>query len=337
MMAQIKELNNDKIQFVNMIKKMLYNTAALGGSFDHLHDGHKDFILFAASISKSLIIGVTDQHMVLKKPFSELIQPTHVRKQAVLNFCNQHEIKAKLITLNDPFGPTIEENTIEAVICTTDTLPGANKINEIRNKLHLKELPIHVHQLKKDKEGIATISAERIRTGEIDRVGNVYASNFKTDLQLTETMREFFAKLHGTILTNPTEPQIKDAIKIVVGDSTLETFIQNNWNYTLGIFDKKRQRKEFASAVLDSLDTISVTNKAGWIQTEAVEVLRSYLENKNRKHIFVNGEEDLLAVIAILLLPLGSYVYYGQPKQGMVECVVSEKIKELFFEALTEE
>ncbi len=337
MMAQIKELNNDKILFTNMIKKTLYNTVALGGSFDHLHDGHKDFLLFAAEISKSLIIGITDQHMVLKKPYPELIQPTHVRKQAVLNFCNQNGIQAKLITLNDPFGPTIEENTIEAVVCTTDTLPGANKINEIRSKLHLKELPIHVHKLKKDKEEIATISAERIRAGEIDRAGNVYLSALREDLQLTEKMRGFFAKLHGNIFTTPTELQIKNAVKIVVGDSTLETFIKNDWHYNLGIFDKKRQRKEFESVILDSLTNIEkVNNTAGWIKTNAVQTLKDCIQNKNCKHILVDGEEDLLAVIAVLLLPLGSYVYYGQPNQGMVECVVSEKVKELFFEALTE-
>lgn len=320
-----------------MIKKTLYNTVALGGSFDHLHEGHKDFILFAAEISKSLIIGVTDQHMVLKKPYPDLIQPTHVRKQAVLNFCNQHEIKAKLITLNDPFGPTIEENTIEAVVCTTDTLPGANKINEIRAKLHIKELPIHVHQLKKDKEGIATISAERIRAGEIDRAGNVYASVLKTDLGLTERMRVFFAKIHGNLFTTPTESHIKSAKKIVVGDSTLETFIQNKWQYDLGIFDKKRQRKDFQSDILDTLKNIEkVSNSAGKIEARAVAVLKSCIQNNTCKHVLVDGEEDLLAVAAILLLPLGSYVYYGQPNQGMVECVVSEKVKELFFEALTE-
>ena len=337
MMAQKISLNNDKILHVSMIKKTLYNIVALGGSFDHLHDGHKDFILFAAEISKNLIIGVTDQQMVLKKPYPDLIQPTHVRKQAVLNFCNRHEIKAKLITLNNPFGPTIEENTIEAVICTTDTLPGANKINEIRSKLHIKELPIHVHKLKKDKEGTATISAERVRAGEIDRAGNVYTSIFKTDVELTEKMRSFFTKIHGNILVNPKEPQSKFAKRIVVGDSSLETFIKNNWQYDLGIFDKKRQRKDFQSDILDTLKNIEkVSNTAGKIEAQTVTILKSCIQNNSCKHVLVDGEEDLLAVAAILLLPLGSYVYYGQPNQGMVECVVSEKVKEHFFEALTE-
>ncbi len=327
-----------KYSLLNMIKKTLYNTVALGGSFDHLHEGHKAFLRFAAEISKSLIIGVTDQHMVLNKPFPELIQPTHVRKQAVLNYCNQQEIKAKLITLNDPFGPTIEENKIEAVVCTTDTLQGANKINEIRQKLHLKELPIHVHQLKKDVEGVATISAQRIRAGEIDRMGNIYASVLRLDVQLTEKMREFFTKIHGNIFITPTETHLKSTIKIVVGDSTLETFIQNNWHYNIGIFDKKRQRKVVTSKILDSLKNVTeVTNAAGFIQTEAIETLKKCIVNKNCKHILVSGEEDLLAVAAILLLPLGSYVYYGQPNQGMVECVISEKLKEVCFEALTQD
>lgn len=319
-----------------MIKRALYNTIALGGTFDHLHDGHKDFLLFASQLGRFLIIGVTDQHMTLQKPYAELIQPTHVRKQAVLNFCSNHNIQAKLITLLDPFGPTIEENSIEAVVCTTETLKGANKINEIRNKLHLKELPIHVHQLKKDSLGTGIISAERVRAGEIDRSGTVYAGIFQDSVELSQKAREFFTKPHGKLFTAPAGTQNKNTLRVIVGDTTLETFINNNWHYNLGIFDRKRQRKEVVSEVLDSLENVIETkNEPGKITKAAVSTVQNWLEDKNFKHVFVAGEEDLIAVAAVLLLPLGSYVYYGQPSVGMIECLVTEDIKEAFYAALT--
>lgn len=328
-----------------MINKILYNTIAIGGTFDHFHAGHKDFLLFAKEISKNMVIGITDQNMSLSKPFPELIQPLYQRKQAVSLFCNQSNINAKIITLFDPFGPTIEDNNIEAIACTTQTVGGANKINEIRSKLRLKELPVHIQQLKKDKLNLGVISAERIRAGEINRDGEVYESVLKNDIKLSEKMRSFFAQLHGDIIQQPSESEIKNPIRVVIGDTTLETFITNNWHYDLGIFDGLRQREKVKSNILDSLKNIEHSqNKPGGIEVAAVETLKKWLENKNKntnnndrnnfQHLFIDGEEDLVAVIAILLLPLNSFVYYGQPDKGMVECLVTEKLKNSFFEIL---
>jgi cytidyltransferase-like protein len=318
-----------------MIKKLLYNTIVLGGTFDHLHEGHKEFIQFAAEIGRFLIIGVTDQHMTLHKPNNHTIQPTHVRKQAVQNYCNLHKIKAKVITIIDPFGPTLERNKIQALACTKDTLAGADKINEIRDKMYLRELPIHIHTLKKDSQNLHTISAQRIRAGEIDRKGTVYLSILESDLELSKPMREYFSKLQCNLVTEASETNHSEDLRIVIGDTSLEQFITNGWQYDLGIFDGKRQRKSVSSDILDSLDSQKTTNKAGFIQTEATTKISDWFKNKDFKHLFVNGEEDLTAVIAILTAPLGTYIYYGQPNEGMVECIVSEDLKEEVYKILS--
>lgn len=318
-----------------MINKKLYNVVALGGTFDHLHDGHKEFLLFASGLGKSLIIGVTDQHMTLQKPFAHLIQPTHIRKQAVRNFCNQNNITAKLITLLDPYGPTIEENEINALACTTGTIAGADKINEIRNKLHFTELPIHIHQLKKDSLGTGIISAERIRAGEIDRKGVIYSTALQSNIHLSEKQREFFTHIQGKIVTEPTSITNQKTLRIVVGDTCLENFISNNWHYDLGIFDFKRQRKTSSSKVLEQLDSVEhIKNDAGTISTDITQKITDWLENNSFQHIFVEGEEDLSAVSAILLTPLGTQIYYGQPNIGMVECTVSENLKVAVYSVL---
>lgn len=319
-----------------MINKILYNTLALGGTFDHLHNGHKDFIKFAAEISRSLIIGVTDQHMTLNKPLHKSIQPVHIRKQTIVNFCKKHDINARVTTIIDPFGPTLEKSKIQALACTADTLAGADRINEYRDKLHLRELPIHVHKLLKDNLEIDTISSRRIRAGEIDREGNVYTSILENNIKLDEEMRKFFTLIQGEIITQPSYTRNIDALKIVVGDSSLETFIKNNWEYDLGIFDGKCQRKEYVSKTLENLEHLQETdNKPGFLELTAIQKISDWNENKEFKHLFVNGEEDLTAVIAVLLLPLDTRIYYGQPDKGMVETIVTEKLKETFFEVLS--
>lgn len=319
-----------------MINKILYNKIALGGTFDHLHDGHKDFIKFAAEISRSLIIGVTDQHMTLKKQFRETIQPTHIRKQAIVNFCKKYDIDARVTTIIDPFGPLLEKSRINAITCTQDTLPGADRINEFRDKLHLRELPIHIHKLKADVLGIETISAERIRAGEIDREGNVYSSILENDIELNDDMRKFFSQMQGDLIDRPNFDRHINSLRILVGDSTLETFIKNDWDYDLGIFDGKCKREIYQSPSLENLEHITETqNKPGFIENSATQSILNWNEDREFKHLFVNGEEDLTAVIAVLLLPLGTHIYYGQPDKGMVEAVVTEKLKETFFSVLS--
>ena len=43
--------------------------------------------------------------------------------------------------------------------------------------------------------------------------------------------------------------------------------------------------------------------------------------------IVINGEEDLLALPAVLFAPEGSFVVYGQPKEGVVVIKVTAEKK----------
>ncbi|OGK24359.1 hypothetical protein A3C25_00695 [Candidatus Roizmanbacteria bacterium RIFCSPHIGHO2_02_FULL_38_11] len=57
------------------------------------------------------------------------------------------------------------------------------------------------------------------------------------------------------------------------------------------------------------------------------KAIRSYINNKNRSWIVVKGEEDLLALPAILFAPLHSVVLYGQIDLGVVMVEVTEDKK----------
>lgn len=318
-----------------MINKILYNTVGLGGTFDHFHNGHKSFIKYAASFSRELTIGVTNKHMTLSKEFNNTIEPAIVRSKAVRNFCNQEKINAKIIELNDTAGPTIEKKTVQAIACTTDTVSGAEKINEIRSKMGFRALPIHVHELIMDEEKIGYVNSSRIRAGEIDREGRVFATILNQDINLNEDHRTYFAKPQGKLISSPNIPTY---FTCVVGDSTLEQFNLKKWKYDLGIFDGKNKRMPFNSEILDNLKIDQkVSSLPGTISEELGTVLKKWVENvdnENFRHIFVQGEEDLAAVALVLLLPLGSSIYYGQPNEGIVEMIVTEGLKHNIFEVL---
>ncbi|KAM0277978.1 hypothetical protein ACHAQH_005432 [Verticillium albo-atrum] len=78
------------------IKKQSYQTVCLGGTFDHLHPGHK-LLLNAALLllevpqqgsgsTCKLIVGVTGDALLRNKKFAQYIQPWSQRAAAVVNF-----------------------------------------------------------------------------------------------------------------------------------------------------------------------------------------------------------------------------------------------------------
>jgi pantetheine-phosphate adenylyltransferase len=58
----------------------------LGGTFDHLHEGHRALLDTAISQNKHLIIGLTTGDLIKNKKYSELIQSFEERKQDLINF-----------------------------------------------------------------------------------------------------------------------------------------------------------------------------------------------------------------------------------------------------------
>lgn len=312
--------------------RKLYEIVGLGGTFDHFHIGHEHFIKFASQFGNHLHIGITHPKLTQNKPFVETIEPYKTRKYYVEKYCKKQQISAAISQLEDIYGPTIlEKSKIKALVVTETTVAGAEKINQTRKAMSLQPLPVHVCSMLRDETG-QIISSERIRAGEINRKGEVYQQVFQKDLILTQNQRQFFSQPQGEIvdlpdLDNPTPT-------CVVGDSSLKKFIENSWHYDLGVYDKKQQRQSVSSAIIDSLNpNLTVNNPPGQISTHLAENLQKTLEKK-LKHIFVQGEEDLAAVVLALILPLGSAIYYGQPDNGLVKITVSEEIKNDFLKVL---
>lgn len=302
---------------------MMYQKIGMGGTFDHFHKGHQDFIKFAAAHGKHLIIGITNEKLTASKKFSQTIEHFSVREQSVINFCKAEKIIFETTMLNDVYGPTLADPGIDALCVTENTYKGAEQINAKRAELELSQLPVLTAALSLDKVG-KVIASERIRNGEINRVGDVYETIFYSDIVVTEKQRSVLAQPQGAVITAPS----LQGSRYVVGDTSLETFLSNNWDFSLGIFDYQKQRSAYDNLVVsqDEID-LSTENPAGIISKELLKSFQLAVE-QSKRYLFVKGEEDLAAVVAILLLPLGAAVYYGQPNVGLIEVPVTEAKKE---------
>ena len=145
-----------------------YAVVGMGGSFDHFHAGHEHFLRFAANQADHLFIGVSTEELIAHKVFPSSIESFETRANAVKKWCAKHKVSADVMPLSDTFGPTLTDQSIEAVAVTTETLIGGELINAERTKLNLPTLPLLTCDLVQDENG-DDIHASRIRAGEISR------------------------------------------------------------------------------------------------------------------------------------------------------------------------
>ncbi|KAI0372933.1 Nucleotidylyl transferase [Pilatotrama ljubarskyi] len=125
----------------------LYPVVALGGTFDHLHAGHKILLSMGAWIaSEKLIVGITDDALLGKKEYKEVLEPLPVRTARTRAFLElfRPEIVHDIVPIDDVYGPTGWDPNIQALVVSKETLPGASSIAKRREERSLPALKTFV-------------------------------------------------------------------------------------------------------------------------------------------------------------------------------------------------
>jgi pantetheine-phosphate adenylyltransferase len=111
------------------IEPLVFQRVAVGGTFDHLHAGHKILLTMTALLAKqSMVVGVTDDCMLVKKKHRELIASTQQRVEFVKEYLYKvkRSITYVVVPIKDPFGPTVTDPTIDALVVSKETLKGGD-------------------------------------------------------------------------------------------------------------------------------------------------------------------------------------------------------------------
>ena len=71
-----------------------------------------------------------------EKTLRELIAPIEQRKAAVREYVQEvrSDIDYDIVTLHDPFGPTITDEKLQCLVVSEETRSGGDKINEKRRE-----------------------------------------------------------------------------------------------------------------------------------------------------------------------------------------------------------
>lgn len=149
-----------------------HRSVAVGGTFDHLHAGHKLLLTMTAFVlgpgttgGSCLTIGITGDELLKKKQYREELEDFFERQSAVQYFLlgilelmspghvlektqratsaepfgrELHDILKsgliiKYVEIFDPCGPTITDEAISALVLSAETMSGGRVVNEKRN------------------------------------------------------------------------------------------------------------------------------------------------------------------------------------------------------------
>ena len=125
-----------------------YQSIAVGGTFDHVHEGHKALLARAFESGELVYIGVTSDDYV-KKAGKRVLHNFEERKAQLVEYLSaRYPFRRYIITkLEDRLGPTIFEPRIEAIVVSTETFPVAEYANAKRIELGQPEMNVEVVQM----------------------------------------------------------------------------------------------------------------------------------------------------------------------------------------------
>lgn len=171
---------------------------AVGGTFDHLHIGHKLLLtMFAFMLDedpsqdsltgpeRTLTVGITAGELLKNKKYAEFLGSWEDRQHstweffsAIMNFAqagpaairsqtineegpNGHAIHhklpsglvVKLVEIWDPFGPTITDESISALVISAETRSGGKAVNDKRREKGWPELEVFEVDVLDAEEG----------------------------------------------------------------------------------------------------------------------------------------------------------------------------------------
>lgn len=155
---------------------------------------------------------------------------------------------------------------------------------------------------------------------------------------LTPQLRKKLKKPLGTLFQGALEETMKiletliekekPAKVVTVGDRVSQDLADHHILPDVLIVDNKIMRKKISPISATADRVVNVKNPAGTITEEAWLAIEKAMEGSRRTKIVVDGEEDLLTLVAILTAPENSLVLYGQPRKGVVVVKATVEIKQ---------
>lgn len=153
-----------------------YSDVVLGGTFDHLHSGHKILLTVASLLaSHSLVIGLTADAMLESKSHRSSLEPWPSRLQSVLACVSLAHpgLEVDLVPLNDMYGPSGDRDYLTCLVVSEETAKGGEMVNVKRESNGLNRVDVVVVGLARPPaDSRAAIDAAAIPAAAAEKVSS---------------------------------------------------------------------------------------------------------------------------------------------------------------------
>ena len=148
----------------------VYKDIVGGGTFDHIHNGHK--ILLSEGIlrcSRKFTLGMADGDLLKKKTLKELIQPVDIRIDKLKKVLSDMDpsLIYDLQPIYEPLGPSGVDPDMEMIIVSQETLKGGNYVNTKRAERGLSVLDVEVVDLVEECKPLSSVEETKVSSSTI--------------------------------------------------------------------------------------------------------------------------------------------------------------------------
>jgi len=150
-----------------------FKRVATGGTFDHMHAGHRRLLERSFEVGEEVIIGLTSdeflERMGKSPEFGYERREADLERYLKETFPGRRYVIAKLY---DYFGPGIVDGGVEALVASPETSKRLELANSLRAEKGFPPLQLVTIDWVPAEDGVP-ISSTRIRRGEVDVEGRL--------------------------------------------------------------------------------------------------------------------------------------------------------------------
>ncbi|MEM0438039.1 MAG: DUF359 domain-containing protein [Candidatus Micrarchaeia archaeon] len=151
---------------------------------------------------------------------------------------------------------------------------------------------------------------------------------------LPEILRDEMRRALGRVM------EIDDAVELAqsaegflcVGDVCASEMIAAGLQPHVSVYDRRTMRSAADKETVETIESAynicySVKNPPSTITDEAALAVKLAISAPKPSRILIDGEEDLLALVAIIECPEGWVVFYGMPGEGIAAAEVNAALR----------
>ncbi len=174
--------------------------AAVAGTFNVLHDGHKALLTRAFSLSEHVRIGITSDRMA-SDTVRTRINPFYLREKAIEEYLRSLNKEAEIFLIDDMYGPKDRMADVDVLVVSEETFENGRKVVEWRSGFSDRPLELSVVSLVKRKDG-NKISSTDIMDGVCSRDGSTDAVDIAVgslNPVKIEAVRNVMERIYGSV------------------------------------------------------------------------------------------------------------------------------------------